>query len=196
MAKLLAIDVNFKKRIGILSDNTSLANETGYTIANINGVATYIPEIGTALDISFSTAQPIFGIMHAHTNIGSSMFSPDDLLAMYEIYSNDKMIDVKSFVNTVVTPHGTSYTAHINDEVKFKNLDLTNNSVFHDFSTDYNGFYHIQLILGKDPITAGEIAMLELLKNSGITLTKGNSDFSNWQKIEEKDNKVIEVNCN
>ncbi len=51
-------------------------------------------------------------------------------------------------------------------------------------------------LIGLDEITAREVAMLIALENSGLSLLKGNSDYSDWQKKEAQEREAVDVDCN
>jgi len=38
--------------------------------------------------------------------------------------------------------------------------------------------------------------MLQALENSGLSLLKGNSDYSDWQKIKAQGRQTVDVGCN
>lgn len=190
----------FKDKLEELEENTSLDYETGFLI-NHNGVP-FDPISGNSgqhyIDLDVTGA--IDGFIHSHfLPNGNSIFSPDDLFVLYFLFHNGHINDTNTFVMTVVTGHGTSYTIMIDNATAFSNFgldDLTNPN-FSSFSTGYEVEYHmLHNIYGLDEITAREVAMLNALANSGLSLFRGNSDYDEWQQIEAQDNGTVNVDCN
>jgi len=190
----------FKEKLEELKENTTKDYETGFLL-NHNSKA-YDPIQGNPGQdyIDFNVTGSFDGFIHSHfLPNGNSIFSPDDIQVLYFLYNNEFINNTNTFIMTVVTGQGTSYTIIINDEAKFKNFGLNNlNNVanFTSFDTGYKANYHqLHNLFGLDNIKAREVAMLESLKDSGLSLLKGNSDFSEWQKIETENRDIQNVDC-
>ncbi|HEX8461660.1 MAG TPA: hypothetical protein VF623_09525 [Segetibacter sp.] len=85
----------------------------------------------------------------------------------------------------VVTAEGTNYAMKVHDPAKFAAyaaLHLNTDAKFKAFEDGYKSDV-VGYTLGRDKITAYELALAALLENSGITLLKGNSDFSGYSVV-------------
>ena len=198
--KKLEANSIFKEKLEELKENTTKDYETGFLL-NHNSTA-YDPIQGNSGQdyIDFTVTGSFDGFIHSHfLPNGNSIFSPDDIQVLYFLYNNKFINNTNTFIMSVVTGQGTSYTIIINDKAKFKNFGLNNlNNVanFTSFDTGYKANHHqLHNLFGLDNIQAREVAMLEALKDSGLSLLKGNSDFSEWQKIETKNRDIQNVDC-
>jgi hypothetical protein len=198
----LESDRTFKDKLGELEENTSLDYETGFLL-NHNGNA-YDPISGNSGQdyIEFDVTGTIDGFIHSHfLPNGDSMFSPDDIQTLYFLFTNNHINNTNTFVMTVVTGLGTSYTIMIDNATAFSNFGLSNLNNLTNFTT-FSNFYFDNYIhfsgplVGLDDTTAREVAMLNALANSGLSLFRGNTGYDEWQKIEAQNNGTVNVDCN
>ena len=166
-------DNDLKEKLVELQNNTSLDHETGYLIyhdgvafdpvaeEHINGDEMNIPVNGS-----------IDGFLHTHVlPNGNSIFSPDDILALFHFYNNGHINNTSTFIMTVVTAHGTSYTLMINDPVAFAQFgQSTLLNEYIDFDLQIGAqYYLLNDVYGIESITARELAVLEAIENSGLS---------------------------
>jgi hypothetical protein len=196
----LESDRAFKRRLLDLEENLSLDYETGFLI-NHNDVP-YDPIAGSPNtdEINFNVSGTIDGYLHSHVlPNGNSIFSPDDIEALYLLYNNGHINNTGTFVISVVTGHGTSYSIIIDDVNAFNTFSQNNliGDNFSSFSIGYSAQSDLlENLYGIDFVSANEIAMLQALENSGLSLLKGNSDYSDWQKIKAQGRQTVDVGCN
>jgi hypothetical protein len=111
------------------------------------------------------------------------IFSGSDVKAIYDLQKLGKVADMSKFTVGVVTASGTTYMMKINDPAKFATFAATNfttTAQFQTFETYYSNSEKVYEALGRDKTTAYELALLSALKDSGITLLKGNATFTTW----------------
>ena len=142
----------------------------------------------------------IDGYLHSHVlPNGNSIFSPDDIEALYLLYNNGHINNTGTFVISVVTGHGTSYSIIIDDINAFNTFSQNNliGDNFNSFSIGYEADYNqLNNLFGLSSISAREVALLNALENSGLSILKGNSDYSDWQKIKAQGRQTVDVDCN
>ncbi|WP_179375723.1 hypothetical protein [Winogradskyella wichelsiae] len=197
----LGTNTDFKNKMTDLKNSTGLNYEKGYYIG-LNGENSFTPINGNANQpyIDINPSSPISGFMHSHNTEGDSMFSPDDIRALYQLYDNNLMQNSSTFTFSVVTNQGTSYTIVIDDIAAFNNFGIANfnnQANFVNFSNTYTIDFFDAVSSGYDFITAREIAMLKALGNSGLILTKATSNFDDWKKLSSsRTNGIINGDCN
>jgi hypothetical protein len=203
-AKALTTDANFKNKMTDLKSKTGLPNEVGYTIGT-NGSYSYVQGAAGAASITLSPSSPLSGYIHTHYNGTFPTFSGSDILAIYQLQQVSKIADLSTFTAGVVTGDGTTYMMKINDAAKFATFASNNLSTTAKFQSFEQGYSTRQLAYslgGKDRVSSYELALLSSLKDSGITLMKGNSTFTSWntESLNTNGNMVndtiVSTNCN
>ncbi|WP_295796841.1 hypothetical protein [Mucilaginibacter sp.] len=199
-AKALALDAKFKSEMADLQSKTGLAKEVGYMI-NADGTYTYKEGVDGQAYIDLNPTTPLAGFLHSHYGGTDNFptFSGTDVKAIYDLQQLGKVADISKFTAAVVTPTG-SYIMKINDPTKFAAFAATNFSTaakFQNFQYYYlNSQAANQHVLGKDFVTSYELALLTVLKDSGITLLKGNSTFTTWNTESNTGNAIVVTTCN
>lgn len=180
--KTLAADAKFKTEMADLKSKTALPNEVGYTI-DANGNYTYVQGVAGQASINLNPAAPISGYIHSHYTGLFPTFSGSDVKAIYQLQQAGKVADISKFTAAVVTASGTTYMMKVNDPAKFATFAAANFSTTAQF-TSFEHYYANKETayeaVGKDKTTAYELALLSSLKDSGITLLKGNATFTAW----------------
>lgn len=146
------------------------------------------------------------GLIHSHfiDNETLSIFSPSDIQAIWGLYLNGDLNDLRTFTLGVVTPYNTAYLLKIDDVEKFMDFGeefLVSSS---PLSSDPNvllGFYdQVYGINSLQSPSQNEKYFLKLLDglNTGLKLFKGTPSLLNsWQLIDiSEDGQVINTNCN
>ncbi|RAV27384.1 hypothetical protein, partial [Sinomicrobium soli] len=149
-AAQLGSNENFKSILRTLkttADNADFKHEVGYVYSH-NGdqmEKTLITGEEGAAGIEFSLNGQIDGFAHTHYVGLLSVFSPDDIYSMAQLYMNGNMNDAATFSMVVVTQSGTQYMLMIEDETKFSTYadNLVGNSTLHMFSDLFNNLYKI-----------------------------------------------------
>ncbi|MCX8490934.1 MAG: hypothetical protein ORN54_07690, partial [Cyclobacteriaceae bacterium] len=203
LAKSLEQTQSLKDKMSDLQSKTGLNYETGYTMKrNIDGSITYTGINGTpnAGGIDFSPSSAIDGYIHTHYTGLLSIFSPDDMRALYTLMNNNLMGNPSNFTAGVVTASGTSYLLMINDIQQFQVFSqsfLSNENSFNIFSTLYSEVYNIK---PSNTVDQNETSLLQLLQvtNSGLKLLKGNTGvFDDWKVLGlDQNNSVTSTDCN
>jgi hypothetical protein len=174
-----------------LKTNVNSGYETGYTYTMTGNAVTnaivYQSAVGVA-SIDLKVSSQIDGYMHSHYTGLLSVFSGSDLRAIYELYNQGRVRDVKTFSTQLVTANGTTYALMINDESALKKfgdtwfVDGPSWMVFEGFF--YDNRYNIKPTNTNEQNEKGFLSMINL-SNMGLTLLKGNSNnFSSWTKIQ------------
>lgn len=186
-----------------LYSKTNLNYEVGYTmIRNANGNISYTSINGNpnAEGIEFSVNSSIDGYIHTHYTGLLSIFSPNDILALYTLMNNNLMSNPSNFTAGVVTANGTSYLLMINDLQKFNSFSqnyLSNEVSFNMYSNLYDKIYNIK---PSNDILQNEKSFLQMLKatNSGLKLLKGNTGtFDDWDVLNiDQNNNITSADCN
>lgn len=189
----------YKEKFAALKNKTNEIKEHGYTFKlNTNGLIdeTEITGVDSAAGIDFVVNNKIDGFIHSHYTGLLSIFSPDDLYAIAELYLNNKMVDPSKFSAGVVTANNTQYLIMIEDLSKFQQFasKLTGTGL-NAYSIMFENLYKISP--GND-INANEKAFLQYIQqsNSGLKLFKGNDSFNEWQpKKVDTNNNVVNNPC-
>lgn len=204
-AKKLATNTEFKEICDLLksvADDTLVNREAGYSY-KLNGETGVDETLMVGKDgekgIEFTMpAEKFDGFIHTHYEGLLSVFSPDDIFAMSELYLAEKMVNPGTFTMGVVTASGTRYllmienldefSAYANKLVKESTLDL--------FTGVYANYFNIK---PTNSTENNEKAFLQFLEttHSGLKLLKGDATFSNWSRRSVNDNGVVVDNpCN
>jgi len=202
--KDLGVNMSFTTKMTELKNKTTDNFESGY-LMKINGdLFSYISVTGNANtgEITLpSNVNNIAGYIHNHYNSPGmlSTFSGTDVRAVYQLYKDGRIEDLKTFTAGVTTTFGTSYAIKVKETSKFilfGSENLNNSTDFKDFELLYIAWFDIFKNTSNE-IVAREKALLKILENSGITLLKSNSNFSSWNKLSlNTNNNIINVNCN
>jgi len=201
LMEALSKNFDFKKKFEELSHNTGLNYETGYTFSK-NGASftfNYIQGQGNSQEIYFNLSSPIDGFIHSHYSGTLSLFSGTDIRSIYLIYKEGMMNNPLSFSIGVATPQGNSYTLGIEDLNQFLSFAMANFSnqmAFNELEESYEFNYSIFSNIYSNEILGREMAFLETFSGSGLQLFKGNSDFSNFQKLTKTHFTINSQNCN
>lgn len=199
-AKALSKNDNFRQLMGLVQQHVASNNEIGYTYTMNNSGAIqahdFYGEPGGS-SVTITTPDPIDGFVHSHYAGDFPTFSGDDIKQVYDIMRTGHMQNPQSFTAGVVTASGTQYLIKISDPTKFSAFGANN------FSTiNYENFLNKYSLLvaiyqsSNDHIATFELSLLSVLKDSGLTVFKGNSSFNSWEPIKNSNNKIIITNCN
>jgi hypothetical protein len=201
--KFLISDLIFKEKMTSLKNSTNLDYEQGYLIT-LNTIGeqnySYIQGNSNELEIKVSVFSPINGYIHCHIDDDKSLstFSVGDIKTIYDLYQANLIQDMSTFFIGVTTTQGTSYTLHLNDlnlfDIFGSNNLLTKNDS-DSLENEYNLYFTAFKFLHNE-IEARELALLEILKNAGLVLTKENILTGEWLKIENQNYNIITIKCN
>lgn len=158
---------------------------TTYQVIYGNSNEPYLPGI--------SPTSPIFGIYHSHFAGGFSIFSPQDIRYLYNLYK-DHMAD-SSFVFAVTTQTG-SYVLHVNNVQNFLNYGdahLQDEASFNYFQWTT---YAANLIWETGTHDGNEAGFLRLLnaENMGVTLFSCDDPALNDWKVKGLNNYNSPIN--
>lgn len=203
LAKFLEQNQGFKDKMNDLQSKTNLNYETGYTMKrNTDGTITFNAISGNPnqAGIDFNINSAIDGYIHTHYSGLLSIFSPDDIRALYTLMSSNLMGDPSIFTTGLVTANGTTYVLHIDNVQQFQTFSqnfLSNDGSFNIFSNIYGSLYNIN---PSNSVQQNEQSFLSMLQatNSGLKLLKGNlGDFNDWnlQSLDQNNN-VTTTDCN
>jgi hypothetical protein len=167
------------------------------TVGNIESWQPVSGQENTA-EISLSVSGKVDGLLHSHYTGLLSIFSPDDVYSMANLYVSERMNDPSMFTLGVVTASGTQYLLKIEDQTKFDKFakSLVNNSTLDVYSHAYQYIYKISQENTND---ANEKSFLQYIQqsNSGLRLFKGNATFTTWEsKKVDANNNVVNNPCN
>ncbi|HEX8561850.1 MAG TPA: hypothetical protein VF676_02615 [Flavobacterium sp.] len=154
---------------------------------------------GTSFNPSaqYSYYPNIKGVIHSHYNGLLSVFSPTDLVDLYNLLNNPQITE--DLFYGVVTKSGTAYILQIGDRDAFLAFGLkylSTQSKFYDFETRKFSKYNIK---PSNSNIANEEGFMEMLTdlNLGLNVYKANSDFSNYEKLTYNNNSgVVPAPCN
>ncbi len=190
-AKKLVQDLVFKSKMNDLKSKTGLPNEVEY-YTNAQGGYTYIQGLAGQASIDFTVNSPISSYIHTHYTGTFPTFSGSDIKAIYDLQQKGNISNISTFTAAVVSASGTTYLMTISDPTKFaafgaKNFNNTAN--FGIFEHYYDNNKNVYEKIGNNNVTSFELALLEALKDSGVTVLKGNSNYSSWNIITKKQRK-------
>ncbi len=208
LANLLEDDAIFRSyMLMLVSDANNKDRETAWTFyKDGNGNPHYQyhqgPVGGDHVDLTFT--QSIDGAMHQHYDFDGafSIFSSQDMKALYEAYVDGNINNLATFTYGLVTHHGTRYMLKVDDVqalINFFSNNFSTKAQFDSFNADYN-LYRFGYIFGYGEVIGGRLAFLRLLeeKNSGLKLFEANANFTSWtaKKRHSDGQSVINDNCN
>jgi hypothetical protein len=181
-----------KSKIEDLQNDLNSPIEKGFNLyMNSNGDVLSTPIAPGQIDnFNLSTSSAVFGGVHLHHNGIYPMFAFGDLLALYNIWTNNGLNDSSIIVNIMVSQYGV-YAIKIKNVGQFTifyNLTTGNQSI-QEFLNDKMRDSYESL---SDPITgqltgnsiAFEKAFLEFMGDydSGVSLYKAKNDLSGWDR--------------
>lgn len=185
----LTRDAVFIGKMQFLKDGTFGNNyETGFVKGlDVFGNPVYQQIDGPAGQLglpNFTLSSPIDGIIHNHWNSPKalSIFSPDDLRSLYNIYKNN--MANPGFDYGVVTASGTTYVLkveNLSSFLQFGDMWFADNVTFNAFSHTYGTLYNISTTNTSD---VNEFRFVQMLNTvgAGLKLFTGiTSNFASWQ---------------
>jgi len=132
-------------------------------------------------------------------NLPSWVFNKAETLKLiYLLYANDKMINPQTFLLGVVTPTN-NWNLQISDfntaiQFGYNNFETQAKRDAFQILLDQKE-YHYWNDLYKSLEDAKELALIEILAGSGITLSKRSSNNS-WTKESISSNNIVSTPCN
>lgn len=184
----------------LLRASKDLNYEIGYIIYPAKGGVRYqqIEGSADAASIILTPQEQMIGLMHSHYNNLYPNFSGSDIRSIIDAYYAEKINDYQTFFITVVSSLETSYLLKISDLnkfINFSNLNLIEKNSFLDFESRYHNLQQSQEHnLGLK--LSFEMALLHLLKDSGLSLYKSDYPFKYWNILHlNTDNKVQQTSC-
>jgi hypothetical protein len=187
----LKANTSFKQKFTTLKSKTTDNKEYMYTYTFNGGFKNGLKEVDSAIGlpnnagIQVSVPFKIDGVMHSHYSNLLSIFSPDDIFTLTTLYKANRINSVKNFTMGVVTASGTQYMIMIGDSSKFatfaNSLDTVGSNQYYNYQLIYNKIFNIK---ETGSVADNEKAFLQYIKKNdmGLTLFKGNSDFSIWDR--------------
>lgn len=178
----------------LLQDAKNLQHETGYLVDNRYNY-TYKEGYEGDCKVEVGVNTYTVAIIHTHPAMCGNMFSPDDIKLIWKLCQGNA-IDKTSFQYGLVTSTGNAYFLSVNDYDKFSafasrwNLSGDISGLNRLFETDYYN--------ERWTATELETGFLEMIKDAGLTMLKGDaSSGNNWNYL-TKDAKgnVINNPCN
>ncbi|MCK8479058.1 hypothetical protein [Psychroserpens algicola] len=192
--------------MGLKVNAQNLSKEVGYTLKKQppGSIPPYTGSLHNGrenehnLPIDYVANAVQFDIFaHTHFEGGSSIFSSGDFQAYYTIITNNLSQNGNELVFIVITEQGTKYAMRINNRTKFDAFAenyLSTPDKFKSFETKMYDLY----VKDGNSVDDNEKAFLKMMDDLdlGMTLFKGNSDFSQWNELSLVNGNVIENNCN
>ncbi len=202
-AKRLVQDLVFKSKMNDLKSKTGLPNEVGY-YTNAQGGYTYIQGLAGQASINFTVNSPISSYIHTHYTGTFPTFSGSDIKAIYDLQQKGSIANINTFTAAVVSASGTTYLMKISDPSKFATFaskNFNNTANFESFERNYSSNQAGYTVAGNNNVTSYELALLKILTDSGLTILKGNSDFSSWNTMNKSGSSIMTdkiniINCN
>lgn len=174
-------------------------------------------ELGVSL--SLDEGYQFASFVHNHNNDNQnrdlSVYSPEDLYALYRFLKDDHIEYTESFFSFVVTNHGTNYALNISDSTAFiafgdlvfdgwgDNDDDNNSAILID---EYEGINNTTQtfplgIKNENTAAQNELSFMKILEYPGIDvgleLFKADDTFDNWQKVKLNNGQISYDNpCN
>jgi hypothetical protein len=191
-------DQNFINKLTYLQSNTNQNREVGFYYSDTEAGTSFSGVLMGMYGVHalgfLSLSSPVDGIMHTHFTGGLSVFSPQDLVSLFQMYQNGLINNVNTFSFQIVTASGTRYSIAIENEELFLLFGSA-------FLTDVNilSVYFFGLnITPSSSNSDNELSLLNLLEdnNSGLTLMSANDGFTEWKKLElGRNNTVRKTTC-
>jgi hypothetical protein len=199
-ALALAQDSIFQAGAQFLREVTTLNYEIGLIKGkDVNGKPVFVQIQGTPGN---PYVEPpiinvhIDGIMHSHFSGGSSIFSPADLRALYQIYA-DSMAN-PGFIFTVVTGNTaySLYVDNVSDFLTYGQQHFVDEIAFDDFQV-YKWFEYNIWEMGDAASTQAGFVRLLAGEGTGLKLLSSNTlNFNEWEvKGVGLNNDIIVIPC-
>ncbi|MCB0461659.1 MAG: hypothetical protein R2816_01580 [Flavobacteriaceae bacterium] len=219
---------DFKSKLQDLKNKAATDNhETAYILKNnadaglgydysdpIDG-----PVNNLGVNVSLNNNEQIGGFVHNHNkddqNRDLSIYSPEDLYALYVWLKAGHISYTTTFFSFVVTNHGTNYALNISDPTAFitfgdlvfngwgDNDDNNDTAILID---EYEGINNITQtypngIKNGNTVAQNELSFMKILSypgiNVGLDLYKSDNNFENWQKVKLNNGQIAYDNpCN
>jgi len=191
-------DPDFVKAIADLNSSTSKNYEIIKTFKiNSNGDYIFASQAGAlnTPEVNIDVTGTIDALLHSHYDGILRIFSPADLIDMYNKYTNGHMNNTSTFQSVLVTSDGI-YSLSINDLEKFKSFG---DGLVHDPGFNMNGIntYYRLYITGKTSSEAVE-KFTHLLNDdkTGLSLMITNQKFDSIvNKTVDANNTVQSISC-
>lgn len=200
---LLENDGTFAEKLNaLLADARTENYESGYLVypseANVFRYEPVRGEPGEA-SIVFAPQGQVEGLMHSHYGDLFPTFSAADVKAVYDTYNEEHMHDYGTFFCSVVSPNGNAYLLKIEDIYRF--LFFSGRYFLHreGFMAFEISYYEKQqaYLQTMGPVGSFEMALCELLEDSGLVLFKATGPFRTWLRLEKDEyGNLREVGCN
>ena len=203
LGKNLGNDLTFKSKMQELKTSADNDNfEKGFLISPMGQ---YTPLQGNAnnpeipIQSYLNSGQQYSGLTHSHYGDELSVFSPADLIALYQVWQNGNMsVPAQNFVMGMVSGKGTTYLIMIEDTNKFFNF-------FVNFMNEPDPLTILDNIFAGAPYNINqnannsnnEQALARLLKqlNVGVKLMKGYPEnFNHWRTVDVSINSTVTIN--
>lgn len=222
-ANSLLVNNTYNAKLANLNLAMTQNYESDYTITDYNNGGSYSLVEGNPNEpyvdqnIPYNT-HSIIGNMHTHpagmidtdpSSPGalspmalSPTPTPGDFIAPYLLYSGGAMANTAAYTSTIITSAGT-FLIQITDESTFANwatINLTGtdpNGVDTQFYQNCANSYYQYSAQGIGSVTAHELALLDNLGSSGMTLSVLNSN-NTWTALTSNNGKLQNANnsCN
>jgi hypothetical protein len=194
-------DANFAAKFSTLNTPGVLLlnHEKGFVIADRVGNH-YLEVEGSAVSPTIQILNlqiKTDGFLHSHYSGLNSIFSPQDLIYMAELFLNGKVKDTANFFFGVTSSYGMPYLIKITNTAKFRAFVMEvagDEKKMKFFEKDYNDkFNYSDAGLNEK----GFLKMLKEMKaGNGLTLFKGNSACTQWIKLTINNfNNITENDC-
>ena len=199
----LANNTPFLTLMNNLKNNTNQSYEDAYTYTisstgDVNANAFQGPPNTSDVSLSFPNGA-VDGFIHDHYAGDFPTFSGADIYVIYNMMIGGEMKNPSTFTAGVVTAAGTTYLIKISNVGLFNtfgNSNLNNITNLNTFLDKYDNAVLKNQGNGNNNIISYELALMQILNNSGLTLFKGSSNFSSWTPITNVNNVETTTNCN
>lgn len=205
-AKTVGKNEKTKDLMSDLKTKTNSTKEIGYVLENKGGMINehYIEGEAGKAGIEFSiSGGKIDGYIHTHYTGLLSIFSPDDIFAIAQMYKQGLINDLQTFTAGVVTASGTQYLMVIDDPITFGEFanDLFNGSTFDKTSLNtYSYVYDVTFQIKTNNLSSiNEKNFYKYISTAGtgLALLKGSNDMQNWGIVTKDPNGNIKIiDCN
>ncbi|TPD68257.1 hypothetical protein [Flavobacterium microcysteis] len=203
--KKLAEDVLFRQKMNNLLQATEYRFEKIFTAYENPDLNSQPPSLFKFIEMNGTISKPqveygyfntLLGTMHSHYNSLLSVYSVDDLVDIYQKLKDPGITD--DFFSGLVTKSGTRYLMTIADRtqfIAFGNKHLSTENGKQKLILKYIEKYNISTSNSALENEKGFLKMATEL-NMGTALFSGNSDFTQWKRLDYANNQVISTTCN
>ncbi|SMO72388.1 hypothetical protein [Solitalea koreensis] len=197
----LASNAEFIAKFQSLYEESKINNfETGYVLFSTSKSSyAYEKVIGeqNKASINVDVDKPLDGYIHCHYSNLYPIFSGSDIRAVYDVYDINQMRNPATFLLGVVSADGNAYILKIDNIELFKQFGQKNFQSLQSFHSFENSYYNQQQsLLSKGRTASFEITLIDMIKNSGLILFKGNMQFNTWLRMEKgADGNLITSAC-